>query len=1015
MVFVAEAFAGWLVEQVVDAARKGFSTWVLGSDQERALRQAARAAIQATARQLRPQPMAEDDPQGPVHLARVIDQVFQEAPTPAEALAAHVTLLESLQARVTARLAILDDTRITGTGQSSAQVLGIWVPVLAEELTEQLLREIRSRAAGGGPLKPLADQLNHDRTYLQGQELKASLAQLPTQLPSAMDWPRYQAHWRAARASPPLGRPIRELSNPFDLEVHPAIDAPSRRTSLPILPTYVTRTHDRHLETIVRQAAGGRSAVAMLVGGSSTGKTRACWEAVQALPDDWRLWHPIDPSRPEAAADALPAVRPKTVIWLNDAQHYLLTPASELGELVAARLRGALRDPVRGPILLLGTIWPEYWAALTAPPPPDEADSHAQARALLMGSDIAVPDVFTKSDLYSLRTKARGDPRLAEAARRAESGRITQFLAGGPALLERYRDAPAAAKALIEAAMDARRLSHSVLLPLGLLEAAASGYLTQRKWDELREDWLEKALAYCTEPCRGAHRPLSRGSSLPPRAQYHYRLADYLEQVGRAKRQAVLAPVALWDALVVHADERDLVRIAKGAERRSLYRHALRLYQRAAKAGDRDALRHATELLQRAGRTDEAVDWLQEAAQTGDPFAMQRAAELSERRGRIDEAISLYQRAAETGEEDALRRATTLLQEAGRIDEAITWLTTRAVQTNDRFALNRLAGLLEDVGRVDEAISMYQRAAESGDSFALGQATRLLEEAGRIDEAITWLTTRAVQTSGRFALQRAARLLERTGRTDRAMSLYQRVAESGNPYAQGRAAGLVEWTGRTDEAIVLSKMYVKDNDDLDVLWRARELLEKAGHPERAQEWSRIGSQEIIGPIAMRREAEELQKAGHIEDAISLYQSAAEGGDPFALGQAVELLEEAGRGSEAINWLMSCADRTGDRIAMRRATELFEKAGRLDDAIAWIEDHLEETGDLDALRRAAELLEKAGRLDQAIGFYLHAAETGDPYALEQAAVLLEKAARDDQAVQLRQYGLEPGGHIATQWH
>ena len=85
------------------------------------------------------------------------------------------------------------------------------------------------------------------------------------------------------------------------------------------------------------------------------------------MSDDWRLWHPIDPSRPEAAAEALPAVGPRTVIWLNEAQHYLLTPTNELGERVAAGLRELLRDPGRGPVLLLGTIWPEYWAIVTTP------------------------------------------------------------------------------------------------------------------------------------------------------------------------------------------------------------------------------------------------------------------------------------------------------------------------------------------------------------------------------------------------------------------------------------------------------------------------------------------------------------------------------------------------------------------------------------------------------------------------------------------------------------------------
>jgi hypothetical protein len=163
---------------------------------------------------------------------------------------------------------------------------------------------------------------------------------------------------------------------------------------------------------------------------------------------------------------ALPAVGPRTVIWLNEAQHYLLTPASQVGERVAAGLRALLRDPARGPVLVLGTIWPEYWAILaTAPDPGQQSDQHAQARALLAGIDIAVPGRFTGLGLRAVWAAAKADPRLLEAAMHAEDGGITQFLAGGPALLERYRNAPAAAKALIKVATDARRAGSRPLSP----------------------------------------------------------------------------------------------------------------------------------------------------------------------------------------------------------------------------------------------------------------------------------------------------------------------------------------------------------------------------------------------------------------------------------------------------------------------------------------------------------------------------------------------------------------------
>ena len=336
-------------------------------------------------------------------------------------------------------------------------------------------------------------------------------------------------------------------------------DAPP---GLPVLPPYVPREHDQVLGQVVRAAAEGRSGIAVLVGGSSTGKTRACWEALALLRDQdppWRLWHPIDPSRPDAALTELPGIGPRTVVWLNEAQFYLDPAEAGLGERVAAGLRELLRDPGRAPVLVLATVWPEFWDALTARPAGGD-DRHAQARELLAGHDITVPAAFTPAQMSQL-TKA-ADARLMLAARSAPDGAVIQFLAGAPELLARYRNAPPAAAALIDAAMDARRLGMGAGLPQAFLEAAAPGYLTDAEWDGLGEDWLERALAYTAVPCKGARGPLTRirprpagpaarcrgnqPASLAAAAGPLYRLADYLDQHGRAHRAVQIPPAEFW-------------------------------------------------------------------------------------------------------------------------------------------------------------------------------------------------------------------------------------------------------------------------------------------------------------------------------------------------------------------------------------------------------------------------------------------------------------------------------------
>lgn len=156
--------------------------------------------------------------------------------------------------------------------------------------------------------------------------------------------------WVTAQMATPVGVPLAEVTDPFALEVHRPVQPEDAPPGLPLLPSYVPREHDEVLGRVVRAAAGGRSGIAVLVGGSSTGKTRACWEVLALLRDQdpaWRLWHPIDPSRPDAALRELAGIGPRTVVWLNEAQFYLDPADGGLGERVAAgRPRvAAIRTP----------------------------------------------------------------------------------------------------------------------------------------------------------------------------------------------------------------------------------------------------------------------------------------------------------------------------------------------------------------------------------------------------------------------------------------------------------------------------------------------------------------------------------------------------------------------------------------------------------------------------------------------------------------------------------------------
>ena len=145
------------------------------------------------------------------------------------------------------------------------------------------------------------------------------------------------------------------------LGVHRAISADAAPgQAMPELTVYVERDHDVRLRDLLSSPAG--PVMVVVVGGSSTGKTRAAFEAVRQCLPDWSLLRPVD------AADLLDQVRsgaagPETVLWLNETQIFLRGQPD-----VSVALRRLLAGSE--PVVVMGTIWPEFWKELT--PTPDD-------------------------------------------------------------------------------------------------------------------------------------------------------------------------------------------------------------------------------------------------------------------------------------------------------------------------------------------------------------------------------------------------------------------------------------------------------------------------------------------------------------------------------------------------------------------------------------------------------------------------------------------------------------------
>lgn len=482
------------------------------------------------------------------------------------------------------------------------------------------------------------------------------------------------------------GRPISDW-DPLDLDVHPAAPAPSvapARAYGPYgLPSYVTRPHDEDLARCVAAAANGTSQMAVLIGSSSTGKTRACWEAIQPLAAaGWWLWRPLDLTRLEATLADIDQLGPKTVVWLNEAQHYL-GAGHGYSERLSAALATLLSDPSRGPVLILGTLWPEHADRYMAVPHPGQADPHAQVRVLIANRRINVPNKFDTAAIAAAQALAdAGDHQLAAALERTPDGNLAQDLAGGPELLHRYHTAQPAARAVLQAAMDARRLGAGVRLPLAFLEGAAEDYLTEIEYDALPDDWFEEALADLARPVHGNLAPLRRIRTRHPRqapgvtSPVHqkrgpvYRLADYLEQYGRHERTLLCPPTSFWHSAHDHiTDSDDLAQIAQEALHRYRLYWAFYLHRASGVCGPTGGGTQTCVVRMRETAGDSAgVDALvRREADGGSVWALLWLAARRENAGEREKAEHYLKKAADTGHVGALVRLLAL-----RIDAADT-------------------------------------------------------------------------------------------------------------------------------------------------------------------------------------------------------------------------------------------------------------------------------------------------------------------------------------------------------
>ncbi|GLY93328.1 hypothetical protein Acsp02_05840 [Actinoplanes sp. NBRC 103695] len=514
---------------------------------------------------------------------------------------------------------------------------------------------------------------------------------------------------------------------PRDLGIHSAIPTPTGDDELP---KYVPRDFDLKLRLTLGANLPDRGAFVIMIGGSSSGKTRSLYEAVRENFPDWRLLLPAD------AADLLHlknAPPRRTVFWLDELQRYLGSSPPLTAECVLALERNGN--------LVVGTLWPDQYAHWTAT---GEDVQKLVKRAV----SISVPDRLSPTELTEAAKVARRDGRIRRALETRDAG-MTQVLAGGPSLVMCWEQAATPyAKAIITAAADAHRLGMQSPLSVELLTGAMFGYLTSRERVAPTDHWLDEAMPHATRPLYGNVSALSPVDAGRAGTLGGYTVADYLAQHLRRVRRTEPVPHEAWQTLATRLrSPEDLRRLAESAIARLRYRYAeVALDRLAHEFDDSKSAVVLADLLTRQDRLIEAVRVLRHHEAAGPLVATKLAhlAKLQQRvdairppfvRGLSDEVAELLadvgvcddlRRDADDGDALAAERLIELLADRGCLRE----LRDRA-DRGERLAAEALADMYVDWG--DEDLLMAR--ARAGDEAAELRLPKLRRVSSRGENA----------------------------------------------------------------------------------------------------------------------------------------------------------------------------------------------------------------------------------------------------------------------------------------
>jgi tetratricopeptide (TPR) repeat protein len=806
--------------------------------------------------------------------------------------------------------------------------------------------------------------------------------------------------------------------DPQALGIHPAIGVDERDWRridfggpLPDLPLYVERDTDRQLHAAIRSATE-RGGLIVLIGDACVGKKRSAYEALRALVPDWPVVVPYDVEDLNRLAIG-PDLPEGTIVWLGDLEDVFLGE-----ERVRVGVMRRLLNPNRR-LIVVGTIWQTAYNVIVAPPMSDlrsadslragwrnlqkEDDPNRDARDIL---ELLARRVFMSDFSPAERTRAdsviRHDPRIRLALEDREYG-VAQFLAGAPALVAHWqRGGDEFGRAIIDAAINLRRLGIRGPLSADLLEAACIHLLSQRARATAPSDWFRTAIAFASTALREATAAISPLAGDAPGEVAGYTVAGYLVQYAERNLQTRPIVASVWEAVLHHCEDSFSVRLAATeAGARFHVRIAERLYLRAIDLGDTTARHTLARTYLEAGREAEAMEQLRTAALEGDVTAAEILGDVHERfedlgatlaalerqefsavvgrkmaaihamLGQIDKAVAILQPLASAGDPGATRDLVRILLQEGDHDEAIR-VCRAALAIGDLDIRQRLVHILSILGRREQLEAELRAGVEDRDIFACRELARLWQAQERFAEAAE-LCRVGMSLGDPRAVLMLLKVLAQIGDVQEG----HRVVRAG--VASGMIAPLHLYT------------YVMYYSTLDEAIAELARMVEAGVPGVRRSLARL-----------------IESTGDVPAAIDAWEKAADAGEPGALREWGSLLA-TWRHDDAAATVFRSAVAAGDLSACEPLARSLERKHRTSAAIEVLEGAIA-AGYRPGLRRLGDLLRRSGRPSAALDQYRHAVESGDRHARDAFLETLTAQRGSAEAARVRREGIPPPVHL-----